>query len=46
MIKSKQDLKNYITQDAARLGGKPKLKDLILHNEKWFIYKLGCQVCV
>lgn len=39
MIKSKQDLRNYIVQDTERLGGKPILKDLILHNEKWFIYK-------
>ena len=21
------------------MGGKPKLKDRILHNEKWYIYK-------
>ena len=25
--------------DTERMGGKPKLRDLILHNEKWYIYK-------
>lgn len=39
MIQSKRDLNEYIAQDTLRLGGKPKLKDWILHNEKWFIYK-------
>ena len=39
MIQSKRELKEYITQDTVKLGGKPKLKDWILHNEKWFIYK-------
>lgn len=39
MIRSKKDLKYYISQDTARMGEKPKLKDLILHNEKWYIHK-------
>ena len=39
MIQSKEDLREYIHQDTERLGGKPKLKDWILHNEKRYIYK-------
>lgn len=39
MIQSKEDLREYIRQDTERMGGKPKLKDWILHNEKWYIYK-------
>lgn len=39
MIQSKEDLREYIRQDTERMGGKPKLKDRILHNEKWYIYK-------
>lgn len=39
MIHSKKDLYEYIEQDTARMGGKPKLRDLILHNEKWYIHK-------
>lgn len=39
MIQSKEDLRRYIQQDTERMGGKPKLKDRILHNEKWYIYK-------
>lgn len=39
MIHSKKDLYEYIEQDTARMGGKPKLKDRILHNEKWYIHK-------
>ena len=39
MIQSKEDLREYIRQDTERMGGKPKLRDLILHNEKWYIYK-------
>lgn len=39
MIQSKEDLREYIHQDTERMGEKPKLKDWILHNEKWYIYK-------
>ena len=39
MIQSKEDLRRYIQQDTERMGGKPKLKDWILHNEKWYIHK-------
>ena len=39
MIHSKKDLYEYIEQDTERMGGKPKLKDWILHNEKWYIHK-------
>ena len=39
MIQSKEDFREYIQQDTERMGGKPKLKDRILHNEKWYIYK-------
>lgn len=39
MIRTKIDLKEYIQKDTERMGGKPKLKDRILHNEKWYIHK-------
>lgn len=39
MIQSKEDLRRYIQQDTERMGGKPKLKDWILPNEKWYIHK-------
>lgn len=39
MIQSKEDLREYIRQDTEQMGGKPKQKDRILHNEKWYIYK-------
>jgi hypothetical protein len=39
MIQSKEDLREYIQKDTERMGGKPKLRDLILHNEKWYIHK-------
>lgn len=39
MIRTKIDLKEYIQKDTERMGGKPKLKDWILHNEKRYIYK-------
>lgn len=39
MRHSKKDLYEYIEQDTARMGGKLKLKDWILHNEKWYIHK-------
>lgn len=39
MIQNKQDLKYYLAEDLKRYDeGKPTLKDLILHNEKWYIY--------
>lgn len=34
MIQSKEDLREFIQKDTERMGGKPKLKDWILHNEK------------
>ena len=39
MINNKVKLKEYIESDWAHYGGgKPSIKDYILHNEKWFIY--------
>lgn len=39
MIKSKQDLKNYLEEDYKRIGKKPTLKDWLLKNEWAYIYK-------
>ena len=41
MIKSRQDLKYYIEEDRKRMlkSGIPTIKDWILHNEKWYIYR-------
>lgn len=40
MIKSKVDLKYYLSEDLKRFNGKkPRTKDWILHNESWFIYQ-------
>lgn len=40
MILSKQNLKYYLSEDLKRFGNcKPNLKDRILHNEVWYIYK-------
>lgn len=39
MINSKADLKYYLQEDLKRFNNKkPTLKDLILHNEVWYIY--------
>lgn len=40
MIKNRQDLKEYLHRDLIRFNNKkPNLKDWILHNETWYIYK-------
>lgn len=40
MIKSKEDLRLYLCEDLKRFDNKkPRIKDLILHNEAWYIYK-------
>ncbi len=39
MIESKSSLKHYLSCDYARFGRKISLKDLILHNEIWYIHK-------
>lgn len=39
MIKNKKDLRYYLSEDYGRISGGVKLKDWILHNEKWFIHK-------
>ncbi|MBQ9664947.1 MAG: serine acetyltransferase [Bacteroidaceae bacterium] len=39
MIKSKDDLKQYLEADRARFDNLPNLKDWILQNEKWYIYQ-------
>lgn len=39
MIRSKQDLKFFLSEDLKRFDGKsPTIKDLLLHNEVWYIY--------
>lgn len=39
MINTKQDLKYYLLEDSKRFNhNKPKLKDWLLKNEKWYIY--------
>lgn len=39
MILSRNDLKRYLSEDAARYNGQiPNLQDFLLHNEKWYIY--------
>lgn len=40
MIKSKEDLKFYLSEDLARFNNrKPSIKDYILRNEVWYIFK-------
>lgn len=40
MIKTKDDLKYYLEEDLKRFGGrKPGLKDTLLHNEVWYIFR-------
>ncbi|WP_300021565.1 DapH/DapD/GlmU-related protein [uncultured Maribacter sp.] len=39
MIKTKADLKHYLTEDLKRFSNKPGFKDWILKNEVWYIYK-------
>lgn len=41
MIKNRHDLKEYIEKDKKRYSLKniPKIKDWILHNEKWYSYR-------
>ncbi len=38
MIQSRKDLKEYIAEDKKRFSKIPTMIDLILHNEKWYIY--------
>lgn len=39
-IQSKKDLEYYIYEDLKQFGyKKPTFKDLILHNERWYIYR-------
>lgn len=41
MIESKEQLKHYLKMDAVQFGDKmPGLKDFILKNERWFIFRL------
>lgn len=40
MIKTKSDLTQYLAEDLKRLGNKkPHIKDWLLHNEVWYVYK-------
>lgn len=39
MIQSRNDLKHYMSEDFKRFGKKPSLKDFLLRNEVWYIYK-------
>ena len=40
MIRTKDDLKHYLEEDNKQFGNKrPRLRDWILHNECWFIYR-------
>ena len=40
MIQSKYDLKYYLSEDLKRFGNKrPNLKDRILDNENWHVWK-------
>lgn len=40
MIKTREDLRRYLFADLARLEGKrPNLKDWLLKNESWYIWK-------
>lgn len=38
MIITRQDLKEYIVADTARLSHKPKIKDWLLSNDEWHYY--------
>lgn len=38
MIDSIKELHLYLAEDSKRFGKKPTIKDLILHNEVWYIY--------
>lgn len=41
MISSKKELKEYLKLDLSQFGfAKPNLKDYLVKNEKWFIYRL------
>ena len=41
MIQTKQDLYYYLSEDLKASGGvKPKFKDRVLHNEKFYRYSL------
>jgi serine O-acetyltransferase len=38
-MKTKYDIKFYLAEDLKRFGKKPTIKDWILHNEVWYIYR-------
>lgn len=38
MITNRRILRYYLSEDLKRFGRKPNVKDLILHNEVWYIY--------
>ncbi|WP_066627093.1 serine O-acetyltransferase [Labilibacter marinus] len=44
MILSKEELRKYLLEDSRRFETIPSLKDKILHNEVWYIYKYQCQL--
>lgn len=39
MIQTKKELRHYLNEDSKRFERKPNLKDYLLLNEIWFIYK-------
>lgn len=40
MIRTKNELNSYLSQDLARRGGyKPSLKDFLLRNESWYLWR-------
>lgn len=39
MIRTKEELRAYLSLDLARLGSQPTLKDWLLKNEKWYIWR-------
>lgn len=39
MIKTSKDLHEYLAADLARLGKRPNLKDWLLKNEAWYIWR-------
>lgn len=39
MIRTRADLRHYLSADLARLGRKPSLKDWVLKNEVWYTWR-------
>ena len=39
MIKTKADLRHYLSEDLKRFGSKPSLKDWVMKNEVWYIFR-------